>query len=264
MKLTTMFQRMPRRVAACGMLAAIAASVVLPTAVLAAPATPAATRCTTVQCVISFGDTQITNRLNALSTLNTKATKEHTAGHISDAIFNSVAGDVNNDTQGLTQLKAKLDAETDITAARQDVRNMYWQFRVYAVVLPRDYREIWYGVMSFVDQKFRALQPKIENAINHAPASERAQLDQLYSDYKAQLQEAESQLDAAQGQFAALTVSNYNNARTVYDTALADTRTDEQTAHRDVHQAASDLREMVEILKGGTGAQPNPTATASS
>lgn len=265
MKLIAIVRRVPRRIAALGMLAALAALAAVPAMALAAPATTAATtRCSDVQCVIAFGNTQITNRLNALTTLNTKATNQHNAGHISDALFNSVTGDVSSDTQGLTQLKSKLDAETDITAARQDVKNIYSQFRVYAVVLPRDYREIWYGVMSFVDQKLRALQPKIEKAIDHAPANEQAQLKQLYGDYKAQLQEAEAQLDAAQGQFATLTVSNFNTARTVYETALSDARTDEQTAHRDLHQAASDLHEMREILKGGTGAQPNPTATASS
>jgi hypothetical protein len=264
MKLSTMLSSAPRRAAALGMLAVLAAAVALPATALAAPKTPAATRCTNVQCVIAFGDTAITNRLNVLSTLNTKATNEHNAGHISDAIFGSISGDVSSDTQGLTQLKTKLDAETNITAARQDVKNIYFQFRVYAVVLPRDYREIWYGEMSFVDQKLRALQPKIENAIAHAPANEQAQLNQLYSDYKGQLQEAESQLDAAQGQFATLTVNNFNNAQSVYETALSDTKTDEQTAHRDLHQAASDLHQITGILKGGTGAHPAATATASS
>lgn len=271
MKLSTTFSTIlatpRRRAAALGMLATLGAAVALPAAALAAPSMPttaAASKCSDVHCVIAFGDTQITNRLNALSTLNTKATNQHNAGHISDALFGSISGDVSSDTQGLTQLKAKLDAETDMTAARQDVKSIYYQFRVYAVVLPRDYREIWYGVMSFVDQKLRALQPKIEAAIAHAPASEKPQLEQLYSDYKAQLQEAESQLDAAQGQFATLTVNNFNNDLSVYTTALADTKTDEQTAHRDLHQAASDLHQMTGILKGGTGSQPASTATASS
>lgn len=261
MQLSKIFHSTPRRAAALGALAVLAAAVALPATVLAAPATPAATHCSDVQCVITFGNTAITNRLSALGTLNNKATSQHNAGHISDAIFGSISGDVSSDTQGLTQLKAKLDAETDITAARQDVKNIYYQFRVYAVVLPRDYREISYGVMSFVDHKLRDLQPKIENAIAHAPASEQAQLNQLYSDFKAQLQEAESQLDAAQGQFATLTVNNFNNDQSVYKTALADTKTDEQTAHRDLHQAASDLHQIVTIIKSGTNAQPAATVT---
>src|SRR5579859_52212 len=256
--------RAPRRAAALGMLAALVAAVALPATALARPATSAAIRCGDVQCVIAFGDTQITNRLDALGTLNTKAISEHSAGRISDSIFASISGDVSNDQQGLTQLKGKLDAETDITAARQDVKNIYVHFRVYAVVLPRDYREIWYGVMSFVDHKLRDLQPKLENAIAHAPASEQAQLNQLYSDYKGQLQEAESQLDAAQGQFATLTVNTFNNDLSVYQTALSDAKTDEQTAHRDLHQASSDLRQMAGILKGGTGAQPAVTAASGS
>lgn len=261
MKLSTLLQSAPRRVAALGMLAALVAAVALPATALAAPGTSTTTRCSDVQCVISFGDTAISNRLTVLNTLNSKATSEHNAGHLSDALFGSISGDVSSDTQGLTQLKAKLDAETDITAARQDVRNVYYQFRVYAVVLPRDYRQIWYGVMSFVDRKLRGIQPKIEDAISHAPSSEQAQLNQLYSDYKAQLQEAESQLDAAQGQFATLTVNNFNTALSVYATALSDTKTDEQTAHRDLQQAASDLHQMVGVLKGGTGAQPAATAS---
>ena len=96
MKLSTLLQSAPRRVAALGMLAALVAAVALPATALAAPGTSTTTRCSDVQCVISFGDTAISNRLTVLNTLNSKATSEHNAGHLSDALFGSISGDVSS------------------------------------------------------------------------------------------------------------------------------------------------------------------------
>jgi multidrug resistance efflux pump len=260
MKLSTIFQHLPRRLAVVGTLAAVAAGLVVPATALAAPA-----KTCDLSCVIGVGDTQITNRLNALNTLSGKVTTHQNAGRLTSAQAASLQNDITTNESGLMALKAKLDAAPDVTTARQDVRSIYTDFRIYVVVLPRDYRIMWLDILSNVDAKLRSLQPKIEAAIDKAPASEQAQLNQLYSDYKAQLAEAEAQIDAAQGQIATLTVANFNNARTVFETAKLDMTTDLKTAHRDIHQAASDLHQMVTILRanssGGSSTSPTPTAT---
>lgn len=264
LKLTTI-PRMPRRLAAFGVLAALAGAAVLPATAIAAPShATSKPSCTTVQCVIAFGDARIAQRLTSLKTLNGKVTNQLNAGHISSAQAGSLQSDVTTNQNGLNQLKSKLDAETDISAARQDVRTIYTQFRIYLVVLPRDYNITWLDVLQNVDGKLRAVQPKIESAIDHAPASEQGQLNTLYSDLKAQLQEAESQIDAAQGQIATLTPANFDNARSVYTTAWTDFRSDTKTAHADIHSAASDLHQIAHILKGNSGASSTSTPTTSS
>lgn len=262
MKLMSLIQRMPRRLAVAGVLAVLAVAAALPMTALAAPSGAASKpSCTTVQCVIAFGDTAITNRLNSLNTLNTKVTNQLNAGHLTSAQASKLQGDVTTNSSGLNQLKAKLDAETDISAARQDVKNIYLQFRIYAVVLPRDYNTAWLDMLQNVDGKLRAVQPKIEWAVDHAPASEQGQLNTLYSDFKAQLQEGESQIDAAQGQIATLTPANFDNAKSVYTTAWTDFRSDTKTAHADIHSAAADLHQIAQILKSSASPASTPTAS---
>lgn len=265
MKLANILQRTPRRLAAFGMLAALAGAVALPATTLAAPNNSASnSSCTTVQCVIAFGDTAITNRLNSLNTLNTKVTNQLNAKRITDSQASGLRNDATNNQNGLNQLKGKLDAETQISAARQDVRSIYTRFRIYLVVLPRDYNILWLDALQNVDGKLRALQPKIEQAIDHAPSSEQGQLKTLYNDFKAQLQEAESQIDAAQGQVATLTPANFDNDRPVYTTAWTDFRNDIKTAHADVRSAASDLHQITRMLKNNARPASTPSTPSTS
>lgn len=266
------FRRLPKRFLALGALAVLAAAVAVPTA-FAAPARPQAT-CTATDpsallaCIKQFGDARIGERLSALDKLNTRVADQLSKGHIAGDVATQLENDVATNESGLKALQAKLDAETDARAARADVHNIYWQFRIYAVVLPRDAHTLLFALLGHADQRMRGVEDKIKDAIAQAPASERGQLNQLFADYKAQLQEAEAQIDAGQGQLAVLTVSNFNNDRTTYETALSATKADGSTARRDIKQAASDLHQIVQILKAnkannaGSGAAATATATA--
>jgi hypothetical protein len=154
---------------------------------LAAPAhstLPTCTR-TDVKCVIAFGDQRIDERTAALTKLNDKASEQVAAGHITSSQASAIQADVTSNQSGLTALKSKLDAETDATTARQDVKNIYTQFRIFAVVLPRDYHEIVLDIMTNVQAKLVGLEPKLQQAITGAPAVEQAKLNSLYSDFTA-------------------------------------------------------------------------------
>jgi hypothetical protein len=260
MRIFEPFRRMPRRVGLIGAGAVLALSMALPSTALAAAAT---TSTCDLACVQTFGNLQIANRLTSLQALSGRVTNELNASRITSAQATTLQNDVATNTNGLNALKTKLDGETVESAARQDVKNIYEQFRIYAVVLPRDYRLLHIDLALYVDGQLRALQPKIEGWIDNAPSSEKAQLNTLYSDYKQQLQETEAQIDAAQGQLNVLTPQNFNNDNAGYKSAFQQYVNDDKTAHADLHKAASDLHQMAQILKanksGGT-ATATPTA----
>ena len=258
MNLLQPLQRVPRRMATFGMLAALALTVLVPATALAAPRTT--TPCD-LTCVKAFGDARVQERLTALNTFSGKVNTRLAAKHISTDQANVLLGDATTNTNGLTALKAKLDGETDTTAARHDVENIYVVYRIYAVVLPRDYHHLALDIMQTVDNALEAAKPKIETAIDAAPVSEKAQLNTLYSDYKAKLAEGESQIDAALGQIATLTPQTYDTARTTYTTAFTDYRNDEHVAHTNIVAAGSDLHKIVQILKSSS-ATTTGTATA--
>jgi hypothetical protein len=214
-----------------------------------------------VQCIIAAGDKLIANRQAALTTLSGKITDQLNKKHITSDQAADLQNAVTQGQTGMTQIKTKLDADTTAEAARADVKAIFYNYRIFAVVIPKTAHKMLFDIMSNVDAKLRALQPKIEQAIDNAGSDDKAKLNALYSDYKAQLAEAESQLDAAQGQLDTLTVANFNNARTVYETALTDLKSDEKTAHTDLKKAASDLHQITQIIKSEKGAATSPTAT---
>lgn len=258
MQFFTKIRTARRHLLALGMAASIALAGigVLGTSVaLAAPATPTATSCsrTDVQCVIAFGNQRIDERTAALTKLNDKASAQVAAGHITSSQASAIQADVSSNSSGLTALRSKLDAETDASAARQDVRNIYLQFRIYAVVLPRDYHEIVLDIMTNVQAKLQGLEPTLQQAISKAPPSEQGQLNSLYSDFTAKLGAASTQITNANGLVSYFTPDNFNNNTATYRTNWLTFRSDILAGRAALRAAASDLHQMSQILKSSSG-----------
>lgn len=251
--------QLPRRAAMLGVAGALALGVALPMTASALTPVAAASDAScnnNVQCIINFGDQRINERLTALSTLSGKANEQFHDGHITSDQNNSIQGDVTTNQNNLTTLKTKLDGETTATAARADVLSIYTTYRIFAVVLPRDYREIALDIGIHIDQNLRNGEGAIQTAINGAPASEQGQLTALFTDYKNQLSNAETQIDAANGQIPSLTPQNYDSNKSGYDTAFQNFKDDENAAHGYIKAAASDLHQIAQILKGNVTPTP--------
>jgi hypothetical protein len=247
MKFLDTIRRMPKRFVAIGMFSLLALSI--PATAFAA--SPATTKCaaTDRQCWITLGDQLIAARQTSLTGLGNKVTERLNGKLITSDQANVLQTDVSTNASGLTALQTKLNAETTATAARQDVINIFLQFRIYAVVLPRDYRRLYLDVAANIDAKLRGLSEQLKEAIQGAPTSVQGQLNSLYNDYLAQLTTAESQFDVAQSDFPALTPSNFNYNRTAYEGSLNSLKTAEQTIHTALKQAGQDARQIAKILK---------------
>ena len=218
----------------------------LPVTALAATPTCAATD---VKCIIQFGDQQIANRIAALNKLSATITEDHNKHLIDDANADSLQADVTTNIDGLNTLKATLDAQTDAKAARQDVGKIYTQFRIYAVVLPRDYRRLHLAMEITVYNKLNALIEPTQRLIDNAPENKKDELNKLFADYKAQLSDTESNINLAQKTWPLLTPESDNTDRPTYTTNLKNLTTYVRTAHRDLHKAGADLHKISQILK---------------
>ncbi len=259
MNITSLLGRLPRRAAMLGVAGALALGVALPMTATGFTPVAAASDAScngNVQCIITFGDQRINERLTALTTLSGKANEQFKDGRITSDQNNSIQGDVTTNQNNLTALKTKLDAEMTATAARADVLSIYVTYRIFAVVLPRDYRELALDIEMHIDQNLRNGEPTIQNAINSAPASEQPQLNSLFSDMKSQLSNAETQIDAAQSQIPALTPQNYDSNKSAVEAALQNFRDDENAAHGYIKAAASDLHQIAQILKSNITPTP--------
>ncbi len=203
-----------------------------------------------VQCVINVGNQLIAERLQALTTLSNRINERLENKVINSDQSSVLQSDVSTNEAGLNSLKTKLDAEQNAQTARQDVVNIFTQFRIYAVVLPRDYRTIHADIASNVDNRMNNMEPKLQQIIKNAPSSEQQQLNSLYSDFANQVSAAATQVDTAQAGLPALTPSNYNYNHASYTTTLANVVAADRAAHSDLHQAASDLHQIATILHG--------------
>lgn len=246
-KFMTRFFQSPKRLLLSGSMVLCFLSFVL---VPATTAFAANQMCTAkdVKCIIQFGDQQISARLTALNKLNTTIADDHNKKLIDDDHANALQTDVNTNISGLNALKTKLDGESDAAAARQDVMNIYTQFRIYAVVLPRDLRRLHLAIEITVDNKLSALKTPTGNLIDKA-TDHKTELNNLFSDFKSQLSDAESKIDLAQQTWPLLTPNSYNTDRPTYVTNLKNLTSYERTAHADLHKAAADLHKIAQILK---------------
>lgn len=248
MKILATLQRLPKRFVVIGILSLLALSI--PATAFAA--SPATTKCaaTDTQCWITLGDQLIAARQTALTSLGNRVTERLNDKLITSDQANVLQADISANASGLSALQTKLNAETTATAARQDVVNIFVQFRIYAVVMPRDYRRLYLDVAVNIDAKLRGLSDQIKQAIAGAPAGEQGQLNTLYNDYIARLTSAGSQFDLAQSDFPALTPSNFNYNRSAYEGSLNSLKTAEQTIYTDLKQAGQDAHQIAKILKG--------------
>ncbi len=258
-KLRTTLGNLSRKFALLGIMGMVGLAIIVPTTAMAS----APQKCdkNDVKCVIAFGDKEIANRQAALTTLNNKVTQQESAGHLTSDQANVLLADVSTNQSGLAALKSKLDGDTDAATARQDVESIYTDFRIYAVVLPRNYSRIHVDEEANLQSKLKNLEPQLENAIEKAPASQQGQLRDLFNDYKAHVASAETEIDAAIADFPALTPTNYDTNRSAYDASFKNLVSNEKAAHEDLHQVAKDLHQIAQLLKSDKSANATATPT---
>jgi hypothetical protein len=243
-------RRSARTAAMLGGLAALVATAIIPLAGFTNHASATLCAPTDVTCVIHYGDLAIAARQVSLATLNGRVIAQFKDGRITSSDNATLTGDIATNESGLAALKTKLDADTDATTARADVKSIYTTYRIYLVVLPRDYHELWLDIIVHTDTRLASNEVLIQDAINGAPTSVQQQAGQLFSDYKTQVTNAQAQASAAQQIIPQLTPSALNSDPTAYKTTFTTYRADVRSAAADTKAAISDLRQIVVLLKG--------------
>jgi hypothetical protein len=263
------FPTLGRRLSLGGLGLLLGAAALIPAATsLAAPQTGCATPPTgqtVLQCVIAFGDKEIERRDTALNTFSGKITAHASAGHLTKDQAGDLQQDVTNNLNGLATLKTTLDAATTVPDARKDVALIYTQFRIFAVVLPRDAHHLWLDVLFNVDEKMKDAETRIQAAIDKTSSDpdkhgDKAAIAAAFQDYKNQLTSSEGQLDGALGLLPALTPAQYDDKTSPYRTNYTDYVNDIHSAAQDTKAAAGDLKKIVALLKDLRGKDVAPVA----
>ncbi len=254
------------RFAAIGLIAMAAAFAILAvhaSGISAASAPSAATptpKCgQNLTCIQNIGYAEIDRRVAALDVLIARVAT-HT--HLTQTQQSAITQDARANISGLTDLRNTLKSETTVSAARADVQSIFKNFRIFAVVLPRDYGEIYLDHMTNVHDAFTAKEPTIQSILQEAQneginvTQEQAHL----TDLETQVTNAGTQLSSAQGLIPSLIPANYPGTTQ----SIAEYHTDLKAAHGDLKAAWIDLKDIIAELKvaGFSKTSPTPTPAA--
>jgi len=207
--------------------------------------TNSATEKAKLQNIITKGDQEIARRLASLSKLTSKI---NAATKLTGADKATLTAEVNATISGLNTLKAKLDAETTVAAARADVQSIYTEYRVYALVAPK------VGLIKVADdqqvaeQKLQALIQKFQTRLNAAKSKGKNvdALETVLSDMTQKVNASASISSTIQAKVIGLQPTDYNNDHAVLNGTSAQLK----TAHTDNVAAYQDAKQIVAGLKG--------------
>lgn len=207
----------------------------------AAPATNDTQR---VQTIITKGNQEITRRLTTLGTLNSKIAS---ATKLTASDKAALASEVTNAAAGLTTLKAKLDAETIIAAARADAQSIFDEYRVYALVAPKVVLIKTADDQQTVDVKLTTLAGKLQTRLDSAKSAGKdvSALQARLDDMKAKTTAAAGIASSVEQAVIGLQPTDYNSNHNV----LSGYRAQLQTAHSDNQAAVADAKAIVAGLK---------------
>lgn len=224
---------------------------VLPTSALSTPKSLAASTNGTssadkarIQRIITRGNAEIDRRL---ATLKSLAGKVSGTTKLTASDQASLVSEVSDETTGLTNLRAKLDADTTVADAQTDAQSIITGYRVYALVVPKIGLVKTADDQQVAEAKFLALVPKLQSRIDTAKAAGKnvSSLQSGVNDMTTNLNNAQAISASVESSVVILQPSDINADHTI----LSGYRDKLKTAQTDIRTAVSDAKSTVNALK---------------
>lgn len=193
-----------------------------------------------------LGAKLIDHRVNLL---NKGIERVNRSAKVSETERNAITGDLTANIDSLTSLKSSIEAETDLETLRAKVKSIFTDYRIFAVVLPRDRGELIVGRANAILGRLNALSAKIAKWIDAGKArgKDMTEAEQAYADFQSKLADARAQVDSAMTHFQAMKASaDLTEPRD----HLQQGKDAMRQARNDLKAAAEDLRKIVTEFKG--------------
>jgi len=217
---------------------------------------------TRLQAIITKANSDIAARITALNNLNTRV---QAMVHVSDTEKASISSDVQTNISGLQALQSKIDADTDVTTALSDAKQIFGTFRIYALVMPQGYILAAADRVMTITSLMSNMGTQIQSRINadQAAGKDVSALTSVLNDMNAKISDANSQSSSAQSGVSDLkpdqgnaTVAASNKA------ALVAARGNIKTATQDLQAARKDITTLLKDLKSLGGGSATSTAVS--
>ncbi len=134
----------------------------------------------------SRADALIMNRLDSLNELLNRVQND---SRLTTPEKSSLTQNIQQSVSGLTTLKAKIDADTNVTTARADAKTIITGYYVYAVFEPKIRLLVTLNNLQTTAGYVQALVPQLQNVINNVKSQgkDTTQLQQSLDDVSTQL-----------------------------------------------------------------------------
>ncbi|MGH7245817.1 MAG: hypothetical protein ACREGI_02700 [Candidatus Levyibacteriota bacterium] len=203
------------------------------------------------------GDTMISNRITSLNNLLTRINNDK---RLSSDEKTSLASDIDTTISGLTTLKAKIDADTDATTARADVKSIVTSYRVYMIFEPKERYLVVINNLQTVETNIAGLLPNVQNLITEQKNARKdvTALENLYNDINTQISTISSTLTTDKSLVSAVSIQTTDPASvfTQVKQGIQSVRADFEKIHQDFMQMRIDFRGLF-----GTTITTTPSAT---
>lgn len=191
-----------------------------------------------------------------ITTLNNLLAKLGVAKKLSDSdkttLTNSVQADVNN----LTSLKAKIDADSDLSTLRIDVQAIVKDYRVYALLVPQVALIVASDRVDTAIETLNTVYAKLNTRIQTdvSQGKDAATLQASLTDMQEKIKDAQKQAQAVHDSILPLTPDGYPGNKTILQTGRADLK----LAVTDLKAARDDAKSIIKALKDLEAAPQTP------
>jgi hypothetical protein len=197
-----------------------------------------------VEKLQAYGQRLIESRIEFIEKLisQTKASKQ-----IPEDSKDELIADLEKNIDGLNELKTKIANETDLEQLKALVKSIFADYRIMAIVLPRNRAKLAVARSRLVLNKLDNLSIKIEKLISLAEKNnlDITQVQALLDDYEVKIAEAKKQLNLAFLKFSQMDPSNTQQAKTL----LAEGKAALKAAKAALEAAKKDLKQITATLR---------------
>lgn len=205
-------------------------------------------------------DQEINRRLTSLNNLISRiaSVKRLTADQ-----KEALTGQVQTEITNLTQLKTKIDSDTDSATLKTDVALIVKSYRIYALFVPKIHILIASDFILDTTDKISSETGKLQTKITEqqSKGNDVASLFTALADAQAKTADAKTQAQNAQNAVLPLTPDGFPDNKTTLQSA----RSMLQTGHQDLKTARQDIKTIIQGLKTHptTSVTDTPSATNS-
>lgn len=204
------------------------------------------TRITTAQ---NRANQEIDRRVTALTDLNTKV---QAMVKVSATAKANMANEISTQISALGTLKAKIDADTDITTLKTDIGSITASYRIFMLIIPQSRIVVASDKLGTVADSMTAISAKIQTRITAAQSAGKdvTSLTTTLSDMNAKLSDANVQSSAAASEVVSLSPDSGDKTKmAANDQALKDARSKLKVAMADLQTARQDITALLAGLK---------------